>query len=73
MKPKLCDLHTAAGRIELCPGERCAFWDRESCVVAGLKPDLSRNPELLHLLLGLRNRVEGQADAGPSLLPGLGG
>jgi hypothetical protein len=52
-----CDLQAAAGRVELCPEEGCPFWDDGKCVVASLRPDFERDPDLATLLLSLRSRL----------------
>jgi hypothetical protein len=43
--------------LEPCPGDDCPFWD-ESCLLSGLRPELPRNPALVQLLLGLREKLE---------------
>jgi|tagenome__1003787_1003787.scaffolds.fasta_scaffold20246878_2 hypothetical protein len=54
----LCDLQVSAGRVEACPEAGCCpFWDESECVVAGLRPDVERDPELTQLLLSLRARL----------------
>lgn len=71
---RLCDLQQAVGRIEACPEDDCGLWDDGRCVVAGIRPELSKNPALAEYLLSLRRRIE-EAEPGPprayDLPPGL--
>lgn len=80
MRPKLqpeltvrCELAHAAGlEDEACPGPACAYWDEPGgCALASLRADLGGNPELTHMLLGLRERLGGSAQAHPAALPGV--
>jgi hypothetical protein len=57
MRPVTCHLLSAVDIQEPCPGDDCPFWD-ESCLLAGLRSELPRNPALVRLLLGLREKLE---------------
>jgi hypothetical protein len=57
MRPISCHLLAAVDVEEPCPGKQCAFWD-ESCVLTGLRSDMSTNPMLVRFLLGLREDLE---------------
>jgi hypothetical protein len=70
MRPTSCHLLAAVDVEEPCPGEQCPFWD-ESCLLTGLRSDLSTNPVLVCFLLKLREDLE---DGGRPFLmhaPGL--
>jgi hypothetical protein len=54
---RLCHLQGAAGRVEVCPEAGCPFWDQGACVIAGLRPDFEHDPELVQMLLSLRDRL----------------
>jgi len=67
-EPTTCALRMAAeGTTEICPEERCAFWEPGGAVVAGtcliqrLSVDVS-NVELAQYLLEVRERLEGAKD-----------
>jgi hypothetical protein len=60
MRPVTCHLLAAVDILEPCPGEQCALWD-EHCLLVPLRSDLTSNPALVQLLLGLRE----QFDDGP--------
>jgi hypothetical protein len=62
-----CTLQDAAGRVEVCAGERCPFWLDAECSIAGLRTDLYRNPSLVAHLLRLREQLAG----GPRSIFGL--
>jgi len=70
MRPASCHLLAAVDVEEPCPGKQCPFWD-ESCLLTGLRSDMSSNPALVRFLLGLREDLEDGAR--PFLLhaPGL--
>ena len=57
---KPCALQDAAGRVEVCPGEGCPFWEEGGAVLEGgcaierLSLDLARRPELAQYLLRIR-------------------
>jgi hypothetical protein len=60
-EPIRCKLLSAVGRVEACPGPRCAFWDRDvllggRCALEEL--DLSERPDLASLLLRIRGQLE---------------
>jgi hypothetical protein len=57
MAPQACQIQEALGRLELCPGEPCPFWEDERCVVAGLRADLGTSPGLADFLLRIRNEL----------------
>lgn len=57
MRPVTCHLLAAVDILEPCPGNDCPFWE-ESCLLAGVRPDLSTNPALVQFLLGLREKLE---------------
>ena len=68
IEPKTCSLRLVAqGRAELCPHERCSFWEPGGAVVGGmcllerLHVDLSR-PGLADYLLEARERLEQARD-----------
>lgn len=54
----LCELEAALGRAVRCPGDACAFWDEEGCVIAAARPEVDVNPELAAALLALREKLE---------------
>lgn len=63
-EPENCTLTLAAeGKIEACPRERCAFWERGGavleghCVVERLGVDV-RRPDLADYLLETRRRLD---------------
>jgi hypothetical protein len=72
VEPKTCALRSAAeARVEICPEERCAFWEPGgavlggNCLVERLGVDVS-NADLARYLLEVRERLErakGLADA----------
>lgn len=67
-----CELQMAAGRVEVCPGVGCPFWDEGTCVIAVLRQDFEQDPALTQLLLSLRSRLArptGQEWAPLRLLP----
>ena len=64
IEPKPCTLRLAAGSYtEVCPRERCAFWEPGGAVVEGnclierLGTDVA-NPDLASYLLETRKRLE---------------
>ena len=57
MKPVTCHLLAAVAILEPCPGGQCPFYD-DSCLLTGLRSDLSTNPALVQFLLGLRETLE---------------
>ena len=74
MEPHSCDIDSALGRERVCPGDLCAFWSEDACVVTGLRADLASTPGLAELLLGLRERVGEPDEVGVDrmlLPPGL--
>jgi hypothetical protein len=62
---RVCRIHLAVGRVEACPGARCAFWDLDEreleygCVLERLGIDLER-PDLARYLVDLRAALEGR-------------
>ena len=69
MEPHLCQIESSLGRSIVCPREHCSFWHDETCVVAGLRADLSSTPGLAELLCGLRERLDRASEPDRSLLP----
>ncbi len=68
IEPKSCKLRLAAeGRDELCPRERCAFWEpggavvEGSCLIERLGVDLGTR-DLAKYLLETRGRLEQARD-----------
>jgi hypothetical protein len=68
-KQKTCSLRLAAqGEIEVCPEDRCVFWEsggavlKGNCIVERLGIDV-RDPELAAYLLEVRERVEQAKDS----------
>jgi len=63
----LCRLQYAAGRVEECPQDKCPFWEPGGAALPGRcaleRVDLSDRPEVAHLLLTLRKRLELQESA----------
>jgi len=64
----LCKLQYAVGRVEECPQGACPFWEPGGAALPGRcaleRVDLTSRPEVAHLLLGLRKRLElGEAAA----------
>ena len=57
MRPVTCHLLAAVDILEPCPGKQCPFYE-DSCLLVGLRSDLGSNPELVQLLLGLRQKLE---------------
>jgi hypothetical protein len=57
MKPATCHLLAAVDILEPCPGGQCPFYD-DSCLLTGLRSDMSTNPALVQFLLGLREKLE---------------
>src|SRR5690349_18315566 len=67
-EPMTCALRTAAdGKTEICPEERCAFWEPGGAVLGGkcliqrLSVDVS-NADLARYLLDVRERLEHAKD-----------
>ena len=71
IEPKRCTLRLATGALELCPQERCAFWETGGAVVEGgcvidrLGLDV-RRPEVARYLLDARERLEQARDLSES-------
>ena len=68
MEPENCTLRLAAdGRTEVCPRERCAYWEPGGavvdgrCVIERLRVDLD-TPNLAEYLLETRGRLEQARD-----------
>ena len=67
-----CELAHAAGLEETCPGESCGLFEvGAGCVIGGLRPELARNPELVSVLLALRERLGASSSQHPLSLPGM--
>ena len=68
-----CQLEAAAGYEVDCPGDACAFWADDACVIAGLRADLSDKPDLVRLLARIRDDLGGipVPPRNPLLPPGL--
>jgi hypothetical protein len=67
-----CELAHAAGLEETCPGESCALFELGAgCVIGGLRPELAGNPELVSVLLALRERLGSSSCQHPLSLPGM--
>jgi hypothetical protein len=64
VSPKHCELRSAVGERELCPGAKCAFWEEggtiveSGCAVERLSIPFARQPDLARLLLDLRLSIE---------------
>lgn len=71
MEPHLCRIDTALGRTSECPKGLCAFWSDSTCILAGLRADLTTAPGLPQLLHGLREELSGPRTLGidSTLLP----
>jgi hypothetical protein len=57
MAAQMCEIESALGRAEPCPGVPCPFWSDDRCVVAGLRADLGTSPELAEFLLRIRDEL----------------
>jgi hypothetical protein len=63
-----CPLQYAAGRVEVCPGPGCPFWEEGGavlpggCIVQRLGLDLDNRPELAHALLQVRHKLDQALD-----------
>jgi hypothetical protein len=61
---RLCRLQDAVHRIELCPGERCPFWEVGGAVAEGgcafdrVELELHAQPEVAQQLLEIRRALE---------------
>ena len=69
MEPHLCRIESFLDRSTVCPRELCSFWRDATCVVAGLRVDLSSTPGLPELLLELRERLDHASPLDGTLLP----
>ena len=71
MEPHLCRIDDALGFTMQCPKELCAFWSDDTCILAGLRADLTTAPGLPQLLHGLREELNGRHEIGidSALLP----
>ena len=64
VSPKRCGLRAGIEEHELCPGPECPFWEEggaileSGCAIERLGVPIARQPELAHLLLGLRTSIE---------------
>ena len=67
IEPKRCTLRLAAGVVEFCPQQRCAFWEeggavvQGGCVIERLGPDV-RKPDVAGYLVELRERLDKARD-----------
>jgi hypothetical protein len=67
IEPKRCTLRLATGVIELCPQQRCVFWEeggavvQGGCVIERLGPDV-RRPEVADYLVEVRARLDKARD-----------
>jgi hypothetical protein len=52
-----CGLERLIGRKAPCPGEPCAFWRSDGCVIDPSIPELAGREDVARLLLGLRYRL----------------
>ena len=53
-----CHLEALVGREARCTGEACGFWQAErGCVLEGSQAELSGRPEVVLLLLEVRDRL----------------
>jgi hypothetical protein len=68
-----CQLEATAGYSVDCPGDPCPFWNERACVIAGLRADLGSSPDLVRLLMRIRDDLGGirVAPRNPLLPPGL--
>jgi hypothetical protein len=57
MRPVTCHLLAAVDILEPCPGDQCPFFE-DSCLLVGLRSDLTSNAPLVQFLLGLREKLE---------------
>ena len=65
MNDKLCHLQERVGQVEVCPEERCAFWEHGGAVLPGgcaierlgLTHEVERDRELAQWLLDLREQL----------------
>jgi hypothetical protein len=55
---RLCTLEYAAGRIEICPGAACPFWEEGRAVCGIERLGLDRRVDLAGGLLEVRGRLE---------------
>jgi hypothetical protein len=67
IEPKHCTLRLATGVMELCPEQRCVFWEeggavvQGGCVIERLGPDV-RRPDVAGYLVEARARLEQAPD-----------
>jgi hypothetical protein len=67
IEPKRCILRLATGVMELCPQQRCVFWEEGGAVVQGgcaierLGPDV-RRPDVAGYLVEVRERLDKARD-----------
>jgi hypothetical protein len=67
-----CELSHAAGLSEGCPGLECTYWDDgHGCILGGLRPELGKHPDLVSLLMGIREQLRPPALQHTIGLPGL--
>jgi len=57
MRPRTCHLLEAVDIVEPCPGDQCPFWDG-TCLLTDVHAQLASNSPLVHVLLGLREKLE---------------
>ena len=61
--PIRCRIEAALGREEICPGERCAFWEEGAAGLGGCafeKLDLRNNVAVADWLQHVRNVIEAE-------------
>jgi hypothetical protein len=58
-REKLCPLEEVEGRVAMCPGAECPFWEN-GCSIERLGLDLAsgRDARLAHWLLSVRAQVD---------------
>jgi hypothetical protein len=67
IEPKRCILRLATGVMELCPQQRCVFWEeggavvQGGCVIERLGPDV-RRPDVAGYLVEVRERLDKARD-----------
>ena len=58
----LCHLQFNIGAVEVCPEDRCAFWETDGCALEQLGLQ-GADPEVSAYLLEVRSRLEAVRDA----------
>lgn len=57
MRPTTCHLLAAVDIAEPCPGEQCPFWD-ETCLLSDVRDQFEASPQLVQVMLGVREKLE---------------